>query len=174
MHAEDSLCACATPTWPIHVQNRHAGARWHPPHRLPPFDMTLDIDHLRSRIHRAESVQDVATVVPLRALSATLDRDARDIGPGSEVPPCWHGLYFLPLHRQSGLGPDGHARRGCLLPPVPLLRRMCAGSRIRFRAPVRVGQAISRHSQVADVRMKEGRTGQLVFVNVYHEIRAEG
>ena len=136
--------------------------------------MTIDIDHLRSWIQRTESVHDVATVVPLKALSATLDRDDPAIDLGTEVPPCWHWLYFLPLHRQSEIGSDGHPRRGGFLPPVPLPRRMWAGSRLEFLAPVRAGQAISRTSRIADVRMKEGRTGPLVFVHVQHEIRAEG
>jgi len=136
--------------------------------------MKLDMDHLRSWIGRTESVHDVATVVPLRALSATLDRDEPAIDLGTEVPPCWHWLYFLPLHRQSALGPDGHAQRGGFMPPVPLPRRMWAGSRFEFLAPVRAGQAISRTSRITDVRIKEGRSGPLVFVNVHHEIRAEG
>ena len=136
--------------------------------------MNLDIDHLRSWIDRTESVHDVATVVPLRALSATLDRDDPAIDLGTEVPPCWHWLYFLPLHRQSEIGADGHAKRGGFLPPVPLPRRMWAGSRIEFLSPVRAGQAISRTSRIANVSMKEGRTGPLVFVNVHHEIRADG
>ena len=135
---------------------------------------TLDIDHLRTWTGRTESIHDVATVVPLRALSATLDRDDPAIDLGTDVPPCWPWLYFLPLHRQSEIGPDGHAKRGGFLPPVPLPRRMWAGSRIEFLAPVRAGQAISRTSRIADVRMKDGRTGPLVFVNVHHEIRAEG
>ena len=135
--------------------------------------MTLDIEHLRSWIDRTESVHDVATVVPLRALSATLDRDDAAMDAGTEVPPCWHWLYFLPLHRQSAIGPDGHPRRGGFLPPVPLPRRMWAGSRIEFLAPLRAGQTISRHSRIADVRLKEGRSGPLVFVDVHHEIRAE-
>ena len=136
--------------------------------------MTLDIDHLRSWIGRTESIDDTATVVPLRALSATLDRNDPPFGPGSTVPPCWHWLYFLPLHRQSEIGADGHARRGGFLPPVPLPRRMWAGSRIDFLAPVRAGQAIRRTSRIADVRLKEGRSGPLVFVHVQHEIHAEG
>lgn len=136
--------------------------------------MTLDIDHLRTWIDRTESVHDVATVVPLRALSATLDRNDPAMDIGSEVPPCWHWLYFLPLHKQSELGPDGHARRGGFLPPVPLARRMWAGSRIEFLAPLRAGQAISRDSRIADVQMKEGRTGPLVFVKVHHDIHTEG
>ena len=136
--------------------------------------MKLDIDHLRRWIDRSETVHDVATVVPLRALSATLDRDDPPMAPGSAVPPCWHWLYFLPLHRQSEIGPDGHAKRGGFLPPVPLPRRMWAGSRIDFLAPMHAGQAIRRTSRIADVRMKEGRTGPLVFVHVHHDIHAEG
>ena len=136
--------------------------------------MKLDIEHLRGWIGRSESVHDVATVVPLRALSATLDRDDAAIDLGSAVPPCWHWLYFLPLQRQSALGPDGHPQRGGFLPPVPLPRRMWAGSQFEFLAPMRAGQAISRHSRIADVRLKEGRHGPLVFVVVQHEIRAEG
>jgi 3-methylfumaryl-CoA hydratase len=136
--------------------------------------MNPDIAHLRTWIDNTESTQEVASVVPLRALSATLDRDDPTIDQGTDVPPCWHWLYFLPLHRQSDIGPDGHAKRGGFLPPVPLPRRMWAGSRIEFLAPVRAGQTISRTSRIADVRMKEGRSGPLVFVNVHHEIRAEG
>ncbi len=136
--------------------------------------MKIDLHHLQSWIGRTESVQDLATVVPLRALSATLDREDPAIDIGTEVPPCWHWLYFLPLHRQSGLGPDGHALRGGFLPPVPLPRRMWAGSRLEFLAPVRAGQAIERTSRIADVRMKEGRTGALVFVQVHHDIHTEG
>ncbi len=136
--------------------------------------MSVDIEKLTGWIGRSESLSDVATVVPLRALSATLDRDDPTIDLGFEVPPCWHWLYFLPVHRQSEIGADGHAKKGGFLPPVPLPRRMWAGSRIEFLAPVRAGQAISRTSRIADVRMKDGRTGPLVFVNVHHEIRAEG
>ena len=136
--------------------------------------MTLDIEHLRLWIGRTETLHDVATPVPLQALAATLDRDDPPAQPGTPVPPCWHWLYFLPMHRQSALGPDGHARRGGFLPPVPLPRRMWAGSRFEFLAPLYAGQAIRRDSRIADVRLKEGRSGPLVFVQVQHEIHAEG
>ena len=136
--------------------------------------MSVDLEHLRSWIGRTESLHDTATLAPLCALSATLDREASDIAPGWALPPCWHWLYFLPMHRQSELGQDGHAQRGGFLPPVPLPRRMWAGSRIDFVAPLRAGQAIARHSRIADVRLKEGRQGPLVFVHVHHDIHAEG
>jgi 3-methylfumaryl-CoA hydratase len=136
--------------------------------------MALDIDHLRSWIGRTEVLADVATAVPPRALSATLDRDDAPSNPGETLPPCWHWLYFLPLARQSEIGADGHPKRGGFLPPVPLPRRMWAGSRIQFHAPLRIGQSLERSSCIEDVRLKEGRSGPLVFVNVRHEIRAQG
>src|SRR5262245_65864452 len=86
--------------------------------------MALDIDHLRSWIGRTEVLADVATAVPPRALSATLDRDDAPSHPGDALPPCWQWLYFLPLACQSEIGADGHPKRGGFLPPVPLPRRM--------------------------------------------------
>ena len=132
--------------------------------------MTLDIAELKAWTGRQEVREDVVTPVPVAALAATLDRDDPAPAPGTPLPPLWHWLYFLPLHRQSELGPDGHAKRGGFLPPVPLPRRMWAGGRFDFRRPLRVGDAIRRTSTIADVGLKEGRTGPLVFVLVRHEV----
>jgi 3-methylfumaryl-CoA hydratase len=132
--------------------------------------MDINIDALRQWIGRTETVSDWVTPTPLRALSAALDREDSDPEPGDAVPPCWHWLYFLPLHPASDLGTDGHAHRGGFLPPVPLPRRMWAGSRLEWHKPLRVGQAITKTSQIVDVSMKEGRTGPLVFVRARHEI----
>jgi len=134
----------------------------------------LDLATLRDWVGRSETLTDQVTPVPVRALSAMLDRDDAPDQPGQTIPPCWHWLYFLPTYRQSDIGPDGHGRRGGFLPPVPLPRRMWAGSQLQFHAPLLVGQAVERTSRIADVRVKEGRTGPLVFVNVDHEIRADG
>ncbi len=132
--------------------------------------MKVDIDNLKSWTGRQEILEDVVTPVPVAALSATLDRDDPKPGPGTVLPPLWHWLYFLPLHKQSEIGPDGHAKRGGFLPPVPLPRRMWAGGRFTFRHPIRIGEPIKRTSTIADVSFKEGRTGLLVFVLVRHEI----
>ena len=135
--------------------------------------MTLDIEHLRSWIGRTESRTDIATAAPVQALSATLDRDDGMPKPGDPVPPCWHWLYFLPMALQSEIGADGHPHRGGFLPPVPLPRRMWAGSRIDFLRPLAMGSSIRRDSRIADVSGKEGRSGALVFVRVHHEISDE-
>ena len=132
------------------------------------------MDELKAWIGRSETRHDLVGATPALALNATLDHPATDLEPATPLLPLWHWLYFLPLHRQSEIGADGHARRGGFLPPVPLPRRMWAGSQFEFRAPVRVGDAVERTSTIADVASKEGRTGRLVFVKVRHEVRCNG
>jgi 3-methylfumaryl-CoA hydratase len=131
---------------------------------------TVDIDHLKTWIGRQEVLDDTVTPVPVAAMAATLDRAEPLPAPGDVLPPLWHWLYFLPRPLASAIGPDGHAKRGGFLPPVPLPRRMWAGGRLRFHRDLHVGEAIRRTSTVADVSMKEGRTGPLVFVLLRHEI----
>lgn len=136
--------------------------------------MTLDVAFLQGWIGRVEDTQEVAAAAPLHGLLATLDKDPLPLAQGDPIPPAWHWLYFLPAARQSEIGPDGHPRRGGFLPPVPLPRRMWAGSRLEFLAPLRVGQALQRTSRIMDVQVKQGRTGALAFVKVRHEIRGDG
>jgi 3-methylfumaryl-CoA hydratase len=137
--------------------------------------MTTHIDseliaHLQTWQGRSETIEDLITPAPLRALSATLDRDDALPVAGTELPPLWHWLFFLPHHRQSEIGPDGHAKRGGFLPPVPLPRRMWAGGRLQWHTPLKVGDAVKRVSTIQSVTHKSGRTGDLLFVLVKHEV----
>lgn len=131
----------------------------------------MDIEPLRQWIGREQTTQDVVTKAPVAGLAATLDRDDPPPRPGDPLPPLWHWLYFLPAHRQSELGHDGHAKLGGFLPPVPLPARMWAGGRLEFHRPLRLGEEVSRTSRIADLNFKAGRSGPLVFVVVRHEIR---
>lgn len=131
------------------------------------------IEELKQWIGREEVLTDRVTVTPLRALAAILDYEKVTFVAGDPIPPCWQWLYFLPLQRQSEIASDGHARRGGFLPPVPLPRRMWAGSALEFRRPLRVGETVTRTSRIIDVSSKEGRTGALVFVKVRHEIGSD-
>ena len=126
---------------------------------------------LRAWIGRSETRHDTIVPTPVAALNATLDHPVETPATGSVLPPLWHWLYFLPLQRQSDIGADGHPRRGGFLPPVPLPRRMWAGSQFEFHAPIRVGDKVARTSTIEDVTTKEGRSGSLVFVRVRHEVR---
>ncbi|WP_261535305.1 HTD2 family dehydratase [Burkholderia multivorans] len=120
-------------------------------------------------IGRREDSGDRITPAPIRLLRATLD-DAEPSALPDVLPPLWHWLYFLPGERQSNIGIDGHPRRGGFLPPVALPRRMWAGGRLQFLRPLAVDTPIQRRSTIANVQSKSGRSGQLVFVTVLHEI----
>jgi 3-methylfumaryl-CoA hydratase len=131
-------------------------------------------DAVKDWIGRTETVEDTITAAPVAALCATLDRPPERPAPGTPLPPLWHWLYFLPLPRQSDIGPDGHARRGGFLPPIALPRRMWAGSQFAFHHPLRVGDGVERRSTIEDITAKSGRSGPLVFVRVRHELRRSG
>jgi 3-methylfumaryl-CoA hydratase len=125
-------------------------------------------------VGREEVREDSVTAAPLMALCALLDRDDPPPRGGDAAPPLAHWLYFLPRYRQSAAGPDGHAARGEFLPPVPLPRRMWAGSRLEFLRPLVVGSDVRRRSRIVSVTEKQGRSGALVFVTARHEVSDAG
>ena len=125
-------------------------------------------------IGRSEIQADTLAPAQAQALNATLDHPAHDFAPGTPLPPLWHWLYFLSPCRQSLIGADGHPQRGGLLPPLAQPRRMFAGAQIEFRTPLRVGQALERRSTVADITVKQGRSGTLAFVRIRHALHLPG
>jgi 3-methylfumaryl-CoA hydratase len=130
----------------------------------------LDAEFMRSWIGRTASARDVITPRLAQELNVTLDRDGPPLREGDPCPPAIHWCLAPPMVPQSRLGPDGHPARGDFLPPVPLPRRMWAAGRLEFLDALRVGDAVERHSKIADVNVKEGRSGRLCFVAVDHEI----
>ncbi len=136
--------------------------------------MSAEFEGLKDWVGRTETREDIIAVDRVAAMAATLDHE-RAPGPGAALPPGWHWLFFNPAVRAAEIGPDGHPKRGGFLPPVPLPRRMWAGGRLAFRAPLRVGEAARRESEILKVEVKSGRSGALVFVTVRHRIcGAEG
>jgi 3-methylfumaryl-CoA hydratase len=57
---------------------------------------------------------------------------------------------------------------------MPLPRRMFAGERVRFHRPVRIGDELRREIELADLTLKEGATGTLVFATVVSRIFVPG
>jgi 3-methylfumaryl-CoA hydratase len=132
--------------------------------------MTQDLEKLKEWIGKTESDVDYVTVPAVHRLAATLDRDDPMPKMGDPLPIGWHQILFPRVVRHSQVGPDGHPQRGDFLPPVPLPRRMFAGKRITFHADLRVGDEVRRHSVIQEVNIKQGRTGQMVFVTVKTDI----
>ena len=107
------------------------------------------------------------------ALAKTLDLNAKP-GRDDELPPGWHRMFFNPFMRRSELGSDGHPKRGGFLPDVKLPRRMWAGGRLTYHMPIPIGSTATRNSEITNVVVKNGRSGQLVFVTVCHTIFYDG
>jgi 3-methylfumaryl-CoA hydratase len=133
---------------------------------------SLDIPLLQQWIDKTETQHDVIRAGMAEALAAVLDRPAPQAG--APLPPLWHWIYFWTIRPQAEVGPDGHPKRGGFLPPVPLPRRMWAGGRLHFNAPLPVDAAATRTSRILDVSVKQGRSGNLAFVTVQHEIAHDG
>jgi len=129
---------------------------------------------LRGWVGKKEVRSDSLTAWPIAALAATLDEPTLAVDIGSPVPNGWHWIFFLEAKPASELGSDGHPKRGGFLPPVPLPRRMWAGGRLEFIQPLKIGDPITRESEILSVEPKSGRSGTLVFVTVRHTIKAAG
>ncbi|MEJ6022080.1 FAS1-like dehydratase domain-containing protein [Ramlibacter sp. PS4R-6] len=133
----------------------------------------IDADALRAWVGRTETLDEEIVAASVRGLAATLDLKAAP-QPGDELPPLWHWMFFATRAPQSQLGGDGHPKLGGFMPPVPLSRRMWAGGRLEWLAPLRVGDMATRVSRIAAIEHKAGRSGDLVFVTVRHEVSARG
>lgn len=134
----------------------------------------LDIDYLRGWIGREDVGVDIVSEDLARKYHATFDYPGEAPKTGEMVPRLIHFCLAQPAAPTSGLGPDGHPARGGFLPPVPLPRRMWAGGAFSFHGDLKVGDTAKRVSRIADVVLKEGRTGALCFVTVEHRIEANG
>lgn len=127
-----------------------------------------DIDHLRTWIGRTQSATDTLTAGLVERFSATIGNHAAQVA--GSAPLAIHWCLAPPAVRGDDTGEDGHPKRGGFLPPVPLARRMWAGGSLEFVAPLQTGDEVTRRSIVTDVAAKTGRSGELVFVTVSHEI----
>ncbi|EUB99702.1 hypothetical protein PMI07_005983 [Rhizobium sp. CF080] len=109
----------------------------------------------------------------VEALANTLGIDNIP-GQGGALPPAWHWIFFNPFVPRSAVGVDGHLKRGGFLPDVGLPRRMWAGGRLQYIAPVPIGKIAEKVSEILSVTPKSGKAGRLVFVTVKHRIVCDG
>ena len=104
---------------------------------------------------------------PLRALADALDTRL-GAAPGDAVPTAWHWLAFTSSTPQAALGEDGHPRDGHFLPPLADRRRMMAGGLLEQEEPFTVGGVYVRTTTLADLRLREGGSGRMLFTTLRH------
>lgn len=132
----------------------------------------LDPTALRSWLGRTRECTDTLTPRLVEAYVATLSPHLAPAVPGA-VPPAIHWCLAPGAVANSRMEADGHPRAGDFLPPLPLPRRMWAGGRIETAALLQPGDRVVRHSKIAAITRKEGRSGMLGFVTIEHEFTTE-
>ncbi len=94
---------------------------------------------------------------------------------GSALPPFFHQLHFWDPQPPARLGRDGHPATGLgLIPDLGLPRRMWAGGRLAFHAPLVAGTPAEKTTVIDSITRQDGRTGPLGFVTLRHEIAQDG
>ncbi|MFK5980002.1 MAG: MaoC family dehydratase N-terminal domain-containing protein [Rhizobiaceae bacterium] len=132
----------------------------------------IDLDHLQQWIGHTETVSDIITSSLVDRFKAIFFDSLWQVEGG--VPLGLHWCLAPIAISGNDLGDDGHPKRGGFLPPVPLPSRMWAGGELRFHSVLREGDNVTRNSRIANVALKNGKSGPLVFVTVEHECGVGG
>jgi len=137
--------------------------------------VSVNLDELKAHIGRTQVATDVLHAGPANLLRLTLGRPEPELKDGDPLPPAWLTLYFLPRFGPAQLRPDGAPGDSGVVPTMPLPRRMFAGERQRYHRALRIGEAVRRETELADISLKSGATGTLVFATVLSRVfGAEG
>ncbi|MEM6384945.1 MAG: hypothetical protein AAF718_01785 [Pseudomonadota bacterium] len=123
------------------------------------------IERCRVYAGRSRETTDSMSPEPAQRLSVLLGAAL-----GQHLPLCWHWAYFNNAVKPEDTGHDGHERLGLFLPDVPLPRRMWASGEIEVLRQLDIGEPATRHSQIEEVTFKPGRSGDLCFVTLRHDI----
>ena len=118
---------------------------------------------------RSEDSEDFLIRKPVQALDAALGYPGWETAP-QVLPALRHWLYFHVLTTLENTSEDGHMKRGGFLPPVPLPRRMWAGSDVSFISPIAMNKPLFKRATIKSIQLKQGSSGPLVFVDVEHRV----
>lgn len=115
--------------------------------------------------HRTQILVDHADPARISALNSVLGiADARPR-------PFAHQVFFWDARTSAELGEDGHPKTGDgLIPDMGLPRRMWAGGELEFLKDLTPNQPLQKRSKCVLAQHKSGRSGQLGFVTLAHEI----
>jgi 3-methylfumaryl-CoA hydratase len=130
----------------------------------------ISLESLRQHVGRHQSATDVIAAGPANLLRLAFGRPEPELRDGDPLPPGWQCLYFLPRFRPEELHPDGSPIDTGVVPRMPLPRRMFAGEDLRFHRPLRIGDRVRRETELADIAVKTGGTGTLVFATVVNRV----
>ena len=126
--------------------------------------MAEPLESLKRYVGRSETAADVVTGSAMVKIAATLGVKNPASATGDPIPPGWYGAFFPASHGPSEMRADGQAAGRGIVPPVPLPRRRLGGVRMSFHEPLRIGDEITRVSEIADISIDEDASGPMVLV----------
>jgi len=134
----------------------------------------IDIAHLKTWIGRATQAEDAVTRRLVDDYRATFEPHLAPVADPDHAPLALHWCLAPGAAPMASLGADGLPTGSDFMPAVALPRRMWAGGEISTFGPIPVGASVVRRSTIADLTLKTGRTGQLLFVSVDHDYLVGG
>src|SRR3990167_4597818 len=132
--------------------------------------MAESLERFKSYIGKKETATDVVTASAMLKFAATLGQENPPVEKGAPIPPGWYGAFFPASHRPSQMRLDGQASGGGIVPPIPLPRRRIGGTRVTFHEPLRVGDEITRVTEIADIQIDDGPSGAMATIVERHTI----
>ncbi|MGH7847406.1 MAG: FAS1-like dehydratase domain-containing protein [Candidatus Binatia bacterium] len=124
--------------------------------------MAESLESFKQFIGKSETANDVVTGSVMLKFAATLGLEKAPLDRGEAVPPGWHGGFFPPSHRPAQMREDGQAFGAGVIPAIPLPRRRIGGTRMTFHEPLRVGDEITKVTEIADIHIDDGPSGAMV------------
>jgi 3-methylfumaryl-CoA hydratase len=126
--------------------------------------MAESLESFKSYIGKSETATDVVTASMVVKFAATLGLANPPLEKGSPIPPGWYGGLFPASHRPDKMRTDGQASGGGIAPPIPLPRRRIGGTRVAFQEPLRIGDDVTRKTEITDIQIDDGASGAMVTV----------
>jgi len=126
--------------------------------------MAEPLESFKRYIGKSEKATDVVTTSVVVKFAATLGMEDPPMEKGASIPPGWYGGFFPASHRPAQMRTDGQAAGGSIIPPIPLPRRRIGGTRMTFHEPLRIGDDITRVTEIADIRIDDGSGGAMATV----------
>jgi 3-methylfumaryl-CoA hydratase len=126
--------------------------------------MAESLENFKQFIGKSETTTDVVTASVMLKFAATLGLEKAPMDKGEPIPPGWYGGLFPASHRPDKMRTDGQASGGGIVPPIPLPRRRIGGTRVSFQEPLRIGDEVTRKTEIADIQIDDGPSGAMVTV----------
>lgn len=120
--------------------------------------MSDSLADLGEYVGKSVTTSDVVTAAGVAQLAATFGVEPPASQIGDPLPPGWHGPFFVPTHGPQNMREDGQPAGG-FLPKIPLPIQRLRGENTKFERVLRIGDEMTRKSEIADIAVDEQAEG---------------